>query len=99
LRINKDAMKRNLDLTGGLVFSQRIMLELTKKGLSREKAYQIVQDTAMESKQNDKRFKDLILEHREINKYMKMDEIYSCFDYNYYIRNIDYIYQRVYKEN
>ncbi len=98
LSVNQGNMKKNLDLTGGLVFSQRVMLKLAQKGLSREKAYQIVQDTAMESCKNHKHFKDLILEHREIKKYMTKDEINSCFDYNYFIRNIDYIYQRVYKK-
>ena len=98
LKINQNNMKKNLDLTRGLVFSQSVMLKLAQKGLSREKAYQIVQYTAMESWKNHKYFKDLILEHREIKKYMTKDEINSCFDYNYFIRNIDYIYQRVYKK-
>jgi len=97
LTVNQDNMKKNLDLTGGLVFSQRVMLELTRKGLSREKAYQIIQDNALESWKNYKSFKGLILEHQEIKKYMTKDEIISCFDYNYFIRNMDYIYQRVYK--
>jgi len=97
LTVNQDNMKKNLDLTGGLVFSQRVMLELTRKGLSREKAYQIIQNNALESWKNYKSFKGLILEHQEIKKYMTKDEIISCFDYNYFIRNMDYIYQRVYK--
>lgn len=98
LKVNKDKMKNNLNLTGGLVFSQRVMLELAQKGLSREKAYQLVQDAAMTSWQNNRNFKDLILENQSIQKYMGRDEITACFDYQYFIRNIDYIYQRVYKE-
>ncbi len=98
LRINKENMKKNLDLTGGLIFSQRVMLALTRKGLSREKAYKIVQDKAMESWKNYKSFKDLILENQEIKEYMTKDEISYCFDYNYFIRNMDYIYQKVYKK-
>ncbi|MFW6149730.1 MAG: adenylosuccinate lyase, partial [Atribacterota bacterium] len=96
LKVNTNNMKRNLDLTKGLVFSQRIMLELTQKGLAREKAYQLVQDAAMDSWKNNTSFKDLILEQQEIKKYLTEDEINSCFDYNYFIRNIDFIYQRVY---
>lgn len=98
LKVNQDNMKKNLDLTGGLVFSQRVMLELTRKGLSREKAYQIIQDNALQSWKNNKSFKSLILEDQEIKKYMTKDEIISCFDYNYFIRNMNYIYQRVYKK-
>lgn len=98
LRINQDNMKKNLDLTGGLIFSQRVMLELTKKGLSREKAYQLVQDAAMESRNKNISFKEFILEHQEIKNYMTRDEINLCFDYNYFLRNVDYIYQRVYQK-
>ncbi len=96
LKVNTNNMKRNLDLTKGLVFSQRVMLELTQKGLAREKAYQLVQDAAMDSWKNNTSFKDLILGQQEIKKYLTEDEIDSCFDYNYFIRNIDFIYQRVY---
>ena len=98
LKVNQENMIKNLNLTRGLVFSQRVMLFLTKKGLSREKAYKIVQDDALESWNNSKNFKDLILEDQEIKKYMSKDEINSCFDYNYFIKNIDYIYTKVYEK-
>jgi len=97
LKVNQKNMKKNLNLTRGLVFSQRVMLLLTNKGLSREKAYKIVQDDALESWKKSKNFKDLILGDGEIKKYMSKDEINSCFDYNYFIKNIDYIYTKVYE--
>lgn len=96
LQVNQENMKKNLELTGGIIFSQRVMLELTRKGLSREKAYQLVQETAMESRSKNGNFREFILKNKEIKKYMIRDEIDLCFDYNYFLRNIDYIYQRVY---
>ncbi len=97
MRVNQDHMKRNLGLTKGLIFSQRVMLALTQKGVSREKAYQLVQKIAMLASNNKKSFNDLILSNQEIRKYLTQDEIHSCFDYNYFIRNIDTIYKKVYK--
>jgi len=98
LKVNNKRMKNNLSITKGLVFSQRIMLELTKKGLSREEAYSLVQSAAMTSWEGKKDFKEIILKQQEIKKYMTEDEIDNIFDYNYFIRNIDYVYQKVYKE-
>lgn len=97
LKVNQENMAKNMELTKGLVFSQRIMLALTNKGLSREKAYKVVQNNALKSWENHNDFKALILNDKEIKKYMTEDEINSCFDYNYYIRNMDFIYNNVYK--
>jgi adenylosuccinate lyase len=96
LKVNQGRMKKNLETTKGLIFSQRVMIELTKKGVPREKAYQLVQDVALKSWENGNDFKEMILEHQEINQYLTREQIISCFDYNYFTRNIDYIYQRLY---
>ncbi len=96
LKVNQGRMKKNLETTKGLIFSQRVMIELTKKGVPREKAYQLVQDVALRSWENGNDFKEMILEHQEINQYLTREQIISCFDYNYFTRNIDYIYQRLY---
>jgi adenylosuccinate lyase len=96
LKVNQGRMKKNLEITKGLIFSQRVMIELTKKGVPREKAYQLVQDVALKSWENGNDFKEMILEHQEINQYLTREQLISCFDYNYFIRNIDYIYQRLY---
>lgn len=98
LKVNNKNMKKNLSLTKGLIFSQRIMLELTRKGLSREEAYMLVQSAAMTSWESKKDFKEIILRQKKIKKYMTEDEINTIFDYNYFIRNIDYVYQKVYKK-
>lgn len=96
LKVNQENMEKNMKLTKGLVFSQRIMLALANKGLSREKAYKIVQNNSLKSWENHSDFKELMLKDKEVNKYMTKDEVDSCFDYNYYIRNIDFIYNNVY---
>jgi len=98
LKVKQERMKNNLEITRGLIFSQRVMIELTKKGVSREKAYQLVQDIALKSWENENDFKEMILKDQEINKYLTREQIISCFDYNYFIRNIDYIYQRLYNK-
>lgn len=98
LKVKQERMKNNLEITRGLIFSQRVMIELTKKGVPREKAYQLVQDIALKSWENENNFKEMILKDQEINKYLTREQIISCFDYNYFIRNIDYIYQRLYEK-
>lgn len=98
LKVKQERMKNNLEITRGLIFSQRVMIELTKKGVPREKAYQLVQDIALKSWENENDFKEMILKDQEINKYLTREQIISCFDYNYFIRNIDYIYQRLYEK-
>lgn len=101
-------MLKNLNLTGGLVFSQRILLELPKKGISREEAYSIVQRNAMkvwndlqEGKKatNDKGeslFLEYLLADKELAKFMNANEIKECFDYNYYLKNTQGIFKRVF---
>ena len=98
LKVKQERMKNNLEITRGLIFSQRVMIELTKKGVPREKAYQLVQDIALKSWENENDFKEMILKDQEINQYLTREQIISCFDYNYFIRNIDYIYQRLYEK-
>lgn len=104
-------MLKNLELTGGLVFSQRILLELPKKGISRENAYKIVQRNAMrvwEDLQNGKRAKNesgeslylqYLLSDSELCASLGEDEIRFCFDYTYFTKNIDCIFKRVFGRN
>lgn len=104
-------MMKNLELTGGLVFSQRILLELPKKGLSREEAYSIVQRNAMmvwEDLQNGKSAKNkegeslylqYLLKDSELLERLSEDEIKECFEYSYYLKNVDRIFKRVFGKN
>jgi len=96
LNVYPEQMKENLEKTRGLIFSQKIMLGLTKKGLSREEAYKIVQEISMQVWQSQTDFKGLLLENAEVGQYLTKSEIEECFDYQTYLRNIDIIFTRVF---
>lgn len=103
-------MMKNLNLTGGLVFSQRILLELPKKGVSREDAYKIVQRNAMKvwgdlqggkSALNDKGeslYLQYLLADSELVGLIGVAAIRECFEFSYYTKNVDSIFQRVFGE-
>ncbi|MCK4856811.1 MAG: adenylosuccinate lyase [candidate division Zixibacteria bacterium] len=96
LIVNKDNLKKNLDLTGGLVCSGRLLLKLAEACGSREKAYRLVQRNAMvawEGKTAEK-FADLIAADREIQRWLTPEAIDECFDLNHYFRNVDKIYRK-----
>ena len=95
LFIYPEQMKKNMAQSKGLFYSQRIMLELVKKGLSREKAYGLVQRVSLKSWQEDKDFQQLIEQDKEIRKYFKEDELESFFDPKYYLRWVDHIFDRL----
>jgi len=99
LNIYPEHMKQNLEKTKGLIFSQKIMLELTKRGLSREEAYGIVQNISMQVWQGQADFKALLLENAEVGQYLTKSEIEKCFDYQTYLRNIDIIFTRVFGQS
>jgi adenylosuccinate lyase len=110
LVVYPENMMKNLNLTGGLVFSQRVLLELPKRGVSREDAYKIVQRNAMKvweeiqkghaplNEKGESLFLENLLKDEDLKKYLSDDEIRSLFDYDYYTRNVDRIYKRVYGE-
>jgi len=99
LNVYPERMKENLNKTKGLIFSQKIMLELTKKGLSREEAYRMVQRISMQVWQGQTEFKELLLEDQEVIKYLTRSEIEGCFDYQTYLKNIDSIFIRVFGQH
>ena len=90
-------MLKNLNITNGLIFSQRVMLELTKKGFSREKAYMIVQKNAQESWKKNISFYDSLAKDSLINKKISNKELIKMFDLNYHTKKINVIYRRVFK--
>jgi adenylosuccinate lyase len=94
LIVYPDNMKKNLEKTGGLIFSQRVMIELIKAGMTREEAYRIVQKHAMSAWKEGKDFKESLLQDHEIKKFLKAYKINACFDMSYYLRNIDKIFKR-----
>ncbi|HEY4485378.1 MAG TPA: adenylosuccinate lyase [Nitrospiria bacterium] len=96
LLVYPDTMMANLERTGGLIYSQRIMLELVRRGAPREKAYEEVQRHAMAAWRGEGRFMDLIRSDRMIGRYLKPQELTDCFEPEYYLRHIEAIYQRVF---
>ncbi|MAI84624.1 MAG: adenylosuccinate lyase [Rickettsiales bacterium] len=95
LVVNKSKMKENLDNTNGLYNSQRVMLVLIKKGLTREDAYKKVQKIAMESWKKNVSFKLLLNKDKQIKQFLKSSEISKIFDLNYHFKNIDNIFNKV----
>jgi adenylosuccinate lyase len=98
LMVYPEKMLANIQKSYGLYNSQRVMLALIDKGLSRETAYELVQKNAMESWHTGTCFIDLLLGDKNIREYLSEDEIKEIFNFKYYLRNIDYIYKRVFGE-
>jgi adenylosuccinate lyase len=98
LNIYPERMKENIEKTKGLIFSQKIMLGLTEKGLSREEAYRIVQGISMQVWQGQAEFKKLLSEDPEVGQYLTKSEIEEYFDYQIYLKNIDLIFFRVFNQ-
>jgi len=96
LTVYPERMLENLNKLKGLVFSQHVMLELTKSGISREKAYEIVQRNAMQVWNENKDFKRLLLEDDEVKSYLKESDIEKMFDLSIFLRHVDTIYKRVF---
>lgn len=91
-------MEKNIHLTKGLIFSQRVMLALTKKEVSREQAYQLVQKNSLKAWKEDLDFKDLLLQDPEISKMMTEEDIAECFTLDPYLEKIDYIFDKVFAD-
>ncbi len=95
LEVYPKRMRRNLDLTKGLIFSQRIMLTLIEKGLSRQKAYELVQRNAMKAWQRNQNFLTMLKADAEVTAALPNDELEPLFNEQYYLRYIDDIFKRV----
>ncbi len=95
MKVNSKNMKKNLDLTKGLFFSQRILLELTSKGIKREIAYRMVQKCALKSLENNTSFHDTLLKDKAIMGKISVSSLKKLFDFNYHTRKIDVIFKRV----
>ncbi|OIO57949.1 MAG: adenylosuccinate lyase [Alphaproteobacteria bacterium CG_4_10_14_0_2_um_filter_63_37] len=96
LLVYPERMKKNLEMTGGLPFSQYVLLLLTQKGISREAAYRIVQRNAMKVWEEGGQFKDRLLDDPEVTKAVSVDEIDKAFDMGYHTKHIDTIFERVF---
>ncbi len=96
LVVNTKRMRENIYMTGGLVFSQRLLLKLTGPVGSREKAYKIVQENAMKAHEGKGRFMDLVKQDPRVTEHLSPDEIDECFTVDYYLRNVPKIFKRVF---
>jgi adenylosuccinate lyase len=94
LIVYPENMKKNLERTHGLIFSQRVLLALVDKGLTREKAYELVQRNAMRSWNTGTGFQQLLLGDEEVMRFMSAEEIKDLFDYSYHLKHVDEIYSR-----
>ena len=93
--VHKDRMKVNINATRGLTFSQSVLLALTRKGLTREDAYRIVQKNSLRAWTESADFKALVLADPDIAKSLSPAEIEACFALDPYLEKIDYIFERV----
>ncbi|EAG2825172.1 adenylosuccinate lyase [Listeria monocytogenes] len=95
LTVFPENMKRNMDRTLGLIYSQRVLLALIDKGLAREAAYDVVQPRAMEAWEKQVPFRELVEQDAIITENLSADEMADCFDYNYHLKNVDLIFDRL----
>ncbi|MFQ5569202.1 MAG: adenylosuccinate lyase [Rhodothermales bacterium] len=95
LIVYPEAMRRNMERTYGLYNSQRLLIKLIDKGLSREVAYDLVQPRAMQAWHEQRPFKDIVGEDAEITRYLSAEEIDEAFDARYHLKHVDLLFERV----
>lgn len=98
LLVYPERMMENLEITRGLIFSQRLLLALVEEGVSREEAYRMVQGNAMRAWKEKLDFRKLVAEDDEITGHLGGEEMERCFDLKYQLRHVDDIFRRVFKE-
>ncbi len=96
LVVYPENMKDNLEMLSGLVNSQRVLLALTQKGASREKAYEIVQRCAMKVWTSKVGFFEVLIKDKDVNGFVSANELKECFDDAYHTKNIDQIFDRLF---
>jgi adenylosuccinate lyase len=98
LVVDPDRMFLNLNMTKGIIFSQKILLMLINKGMSREDAYTVVQRNAMESWHKGIEFKNLLLDDAELRCYLTPEDIENVFKFENFLQHVDFIFDRVFGE-
>lgn len=94
LVVHSEKMKQNLDLTKGLIYSQKLLLKLAEKGIPRQEAYYIVQDSAMVTWKENKHFLTSLLENQKLMKILNKEEIEAVFQYDEIFKKVDFIFER-----
>ena len=87
-------MKRNMDKTFGLIYSQRVLLTLIDKGMVREEAYDLVQPKAMESWETETPFRDLLEQDDRVTSLLSEADLNSCFDETHHLNQVDTLFKR-----
>ncbi|MFG0216166.1 adenylosuccinate lyase [Brevibacillus porteri] len=95
LTVFPENMKRNMDRTFGLIYSQQVMLKLIEKGMSREQAYDTVQPRAMQAWEEQRSFRAIVEEDATVSSTLSKEELDECFDYRYHLKHVDTIFQRL----
>ncbi|RNF38458.1 adenylosuccinate lyase [Planococcus salinus] len=95
LTVFPENMKRNMDSTLGLIYSQRVLLALIDKGMAREAAYDTVQPCAMEAWENQTHFREIVEANDTITSQLSKEELDDCFDYNHHLQQVDMIFNRL----
>lgn len=95
LTVFPENMKRNMDSTLGLIYSQRVLLTLIDKGMAREAAYDIVQPCAMEAWENQTHFRKIVEANDTITSHLSKEDLDDCFDYNHHLQQVDMIFNRL----
>jgi adenylosuccinate lyase len=95
LTVFPENMKRNMEKTYGLIYSQRVLLSLINKGMVREEAYDLVQPKAMEAWEKGVSFRELVEGEPRIQERLNKEEIADCFDYSYHLSQVDTIFNRL----
>ena len=98
LVVYPDRMLENLNMTRGVIFSQRVLLKLIEKGMSREEAYALVQRNAMKSWQEGVDFKSLLRKDKRVTASLNRNDLDHVFKVEHFLKNIDFIFGRVFKE-
>jgi adenylosuccinate lyase len=97
-RVYPEKMEKNIHLTQGLVFSQKVLLALTKKDISREEAYKLVQRNSLKAWEKKTDFKNLLLSDPEVTQILSAKEIEECFSLKPYLSKIEYIFKKVFSD-
>jgi adenylosuccinate lyase len=95
LVVNEERMRSNIDLTRGLIFSQRVLLALTDKGLPRPRAYELVQRNSLRVWKENLGLKDLLLRDSDVLSLLTPQDLEACFTLDVYLEKIDYIFEKV----
>jgi adenylosuccinate lyase len=94
--VHPEAMRRNLELSGGLIFSGTVLLELARKGATRDEAYGWVQKAAMAAQDGKGDFKTLLKQDSNISARLGAEDLDRCFDLRHHLRHVDDLFKRAF---